>query len=128
MDDEERLVARWETPTCGEAYTFRRDLDRFRRVVAPLREVLNALVRRDEGDRDESTRSSSGTCTTTSSRCFEELDMDREIIAAALEGHMSVVSNRLNAVVLKVSAWAAIIAVPTVIASVYGMNFRHMPE
>ncbi len=34
----------------------------------------------------------------------------------------------MNAIVLKVSAWAAIIAVPTVIASIYGMNFRNMPE
>jgi magnesium transporter len=41
---------------------------------------------------------------------------------------MSVVSDRLNAVVLWVSAWAAIIAVPTVIAIFYGMNFRDMPE
>lgn len=47
---------------------------------------------------------------------------------AALEGHMSVVSDRLNAVVLWVSAWAAIIAAPTVIASFYGMNLRDMPE
>ena len=58
----------------------------------------------------------------------EEIEMSRELLVAALEGHMSVVSNRLNEVVLKVSAWAAIIAVPTVIASIYGMNFRHMPE
>ena len=34
----------------------------------------------------------------------------------------------MNEIVLKVSAWAAIIAVPTVIASIYGMNFDHMPE
>ncbi len=54
--------------------------------------------------------------------------MSRELLAAALEGHMSVISNRLNSVVLRVSAWAAIIAVPTVIASIYGMNFRDMPE
>ena len=38
------------------------------------------------------------------------------------------VSNNLNEVVLKVSAWAAIIALPTVIASIYGMNFVRMPE
>jgi len=50
------------------------------------------------------------------------------VIAAALEAHLSVVSNTLNEVVLKVSAWAAIIALPTVIASIYGMNFSRMPE
>jgi magnesium transporter len=39
-----------------------------------------------------------------------------------------VVSNRLNEVVLKLSSWAAIVLVPTLIAGIYGMNFDHMPE
>ena len=41
---------------------------------------------------------------------------------------MAVVSAEQNEVVRKISAWAAIITVPTFIASFYGMNFDHMPE
>ena len=56
-------------------------------------------------------------------RIAEDFDTAHDLISAALEAHLSVVSNSMNEVVLKVSAWAAIIALPTVIASIYGMNF-----
>jgi magnesium transporter len=112
----------------GEAYTLRRDLIYFRRVVAPLREVMNVLVRRDEPAFDEPILEYFRDLYDHVVHVFEEIEMDREIVAAALEDHLAVVSNRLNVVVLKVSAWAAIIALPTVIASIYGMNFRRMPE
>ncbi len=134
-DVEEHLVwggraagGRGDSAQVGEAYTLRRDLIYFRRVVAPLREVMNTLVRRDEGTFDEPIEEYFRDLYDHVVRVFEEIEMDREIIAAALEDHLAVVSNRLNMVVLKVSAWAAIIALPTVIASIYGMNFNHMPE
>jgi len=110
------------------AYRVRRDVIYFRRVVAPLREVFNALVRRDEVLFDHHLDEYFRDLYDHVIRVYEELDTDRDLLAAALEDHLSVVSNRLNGVVLKVSAWAAIIALPTFIASVYGMNFHHMPE
>ncbi len=112
----------------SEAFALRRDLARFRRVVAPMREVLTLMVRREGGILDDSIDEDLRDLYDHVITVHEEIEMSRELLAAALEGHMSVVSNRLNEVVLRVSAWAAIIAVPTVIASVYGMNFRHMPE
>ena len=129
-DIEEALV--WgqahDRENLSAAYAVRRDVIFFRRAVAPLREVLNALVRRDEElfghQLDEYFRDLYDHVI----RVYEELDTDRELLAAALEDHLSVVSNRLNEVVLKVSAWAAMFALPTLIASLYGMNFRHMPE
>jgi magnesium transporter len=111
-----------------EAFALRRDLARFRRIVAPMREVLTVMVRREGGVLDDSADEHLRDLYDHSITVYEEIEMSRELLAAALEGHMSVVSNRLNSVVLRVSAWAAIIAVPTVIASIYGMNFRHMPE
>ncbi|HJW76006.1 MAG TPA: magnesium/cobalt transporter CorA [Thermoleophilia bacterium] len=128
-DVEEHLV--WATrkgDQIGEAYRLRRDLIYFRRVVAPLREVMHALARRDEPAFDEPIHEYFRDLYDHVVRVFEEIEMDRDIIAAAFEDHLAVVSNRLNMVVLKVSAWAAIIALPTVIASIYGMNFTHMPE
>jgi magnesium transporter len=110
------------------AYMVRRDVIYFRRVVAPMREVLNAIVRRDEGLFDHQLDEYFRDLYDHVIRVYEELDTDRDLLAAALEDHLSVVSNRLNSVVLKVSAWAAIIALPTFIASLYGMNFHHIPE
>jgi magnesium transporter len=110
------------------AYRVRRDVIYLRRVVAPLREVFNSLVRRDEVLFDHHLDDYFRDLYDHVIRVYEELDTDRDLLAAALEDHLSVVSNRLNGVVLKVSAWAAIIALPTFIASLYGMNFHHIPE
>jgi magnesium transporter len=52
----------------------------------------------------------------------------REVLNGVLTADLSRVSLRLNQDVRRISAWAAIIAVPTMIAGIYGMNFRHMPE
>jgi magnesium transporter len=52
----------------------------------------------------------------------------REVLNGVLTADLSRVSLRLNQDVRRISAWAAIIAVPTMIAGIYGMNFEHMPE
>ena len=126
---EEALIQ--DRPDRGDmdaAFQLRRDMVRFRRVVAPLREVLNSLLRRDESDLGVELEEYFRDLYDHVVKVYEELDVARELLGAALEAHMSIVSNRLNTVVLKVSAWAAIIAVPTFIASLYGMNFHYMPE
>ena len=56
------------------------------------------------------------------------LDNLRDILSSALEAHLAVVSNRLNEIMKRLTSWGAIILVPTLIAGIYGMNFRHMPE
>ena len=58
----------------------------------------------------------------------ELVNSQRELLTSVLEANLALVSVTQNEVVKKISAWAAIIAVPTFIASVYGMNFEHMPE
>jgi magnesium transporter len=58
----------------------------------------------------------------------EEIVAQRDLLTTILQANMAVVSAEQNAVVRKISAWAAIITVPTFVASFYGMNFEHMPE
>jgi magnesium transporter len=52
----------------------------------------------------------------------------RDILTGALDIHLSNVSNNLNAVVKQMTAWGSLVLIPTLIASIYGMNFKHMPE
>ncbi len=101
---------------------------RFRRLVAPLRELLTIVVRREHGVFDDAMDEHLRDLYDHVVTVHEEIEMSRDLLASALDGHLSIVSNRMNETVLKVSAWAAIIAVPTVIASIYGMNFVDMPE
>ena len=52
----------------------------------------------------------------------------RELLTQILSANITQASFRQNEDVRKISAWAAIIAVPTLISGIYGMNFEHMPE
>jgi magnesium transporter len=61
-------------------------------------------------------------------RIDEQVNSQRELLTSALEANLALVSVRQNEVIKEISSWAAIITVPTFIASVYGMNFAHMPE
>jgi magnesium transporter len=61
-------------------------------------------------------------------RIDDQIESFRELLTGVLEANVSLVSVRQNEIVQKISGWAAIIAVPTLITGVYGMNFQHMPE
>lgn len=136
MDDIERRIEDIDRKAYGgldeaqmrKAFGLRRDLVRFRRVVSPLRELLNTMVRREGGVLDDTVDEHLRDLYDHVVTVYEDIEMSRDLLAGDLEAHLSAVSNRMNEIVLKVSAWAAIIAVPTVIASIYGMNFVHMPE
>jgi magnesium transporter len=61
-------------------------------------------------------------------RYVREVDGFRELLTSILAANLTQASVRQNEDVRKISAWAAIIAVPTLITGIYGMNFEHMPE
>jgi magnesium transporter len=61
-------------------------------------------------------------------RVTARVDGFRELLDSALQANLTQVSVRQNEDVRKISAWVAILAVPTMIAGIYGMNFEHMPE
>ncbi len=61
-------------------------------------------------------------------RYVREVEGFRELLTSILAANLTQVSVRQNEDVRKISAWAAIIAVPTLITGIYGMNFEHMPE
>jgi magnesium transporter len=52
----------------------------------------------------------------------------RDLLGSALQANLTQVTVRQNADMRRISAWVAILAVPTMIAGIYGMNFSHMPE
>jgi magnesium transporter len=61
-------------------------------------------------------------------RVSELIESQRELLTGLLEAHLAVVSNRMNRVMKVTSSWGAIILGATLIAGIYGMNFRYMPE
>jgi magnesium transporter len=61
-------------------------------------------------------------------RINEAVDSLRDLLATVLEANLSLISIGQNDVMKKLAAWAAILALPTMIAGFYGMNFEFMPE
>jgi magnesium transporter len=61
-------------------------------------------------------------------RVIGRLETFRDLLGSALQANLTQVSVRQNEDMRKISAWVAILAVPTSIAGIYGMNFEHMPE
>ncbi len=61
-------------------------------------------------------------------RIVDRVESSRDLLTSVLTANLTQVSVRQNEDVRKISAWAAIIAVPTMIVGIYGMNFEHMPE
>jgi magnesium transporter len=109
-------------------YTLKSELLRFKRAVSPLIEVCNRLVRFDLGWIARDTRLYFRDVYDHVLRINEAIDNQRELLTSALEASFSLMSVRQNETMKKLAAWAAIIGVPTMIAGIYGMNFKSMPE
>jgi magnesium transporter len=126
---EERIFGDgFDRESTGEIYELKRDLVGLKRAVAPLIEVCNRLVRFDAGLIPEDTRVYFRDIYDHVIRINETVDNLRELLTTALEANLSLISVAQNDVTKKLAAWAAILAVPTAIAGVYGMNFAVMPE
>jgi magnesium transporter len=115
-------------PALRHVLDLKRELLELRRVVAPLRDVANALLRRDVNAVEEQLIPYFQDLYDHLVRVLDTIDLYREMLAAALEANLSVTSNNLNVIVKRLTAFTVILMIPTLIAGVYGMNFHFMPE
>jgi magnesium transporter len=106
----------------------RRELVLFRRVVGPERDMLGDVVRRDLPVFSPELVPYFMDIRDHAMRVAEELDVLRDLLAATLEGQLSIASNQLNVTVRMMTAWSIILMSMAVVTGVYGMNFRYMPE
>jgi magnesium transporter len=133
---EERLEALEEAifaeggrrDTTEAIYDLKRELVALKRAVTPLIDVCNRLVRFGSALIPEATRPYFRDVYDHVIRINEQVDTQRELLTTALEANLSLVGIRQNEVMKRLAAWAAILAVPTAVAGIYGMNFEAMPE
>jgi magnesium transporter len=129
LEIEEQVFAEERTgDTTARIYRLKRSLLSLRRTVSPLVDVCNRLMRFDAPHIPDDTRPYFRDVYDHVLRLNEIIDMQRELLTAALEANLSLLSVAQNEHMKRLSAWAAIIAVPTMIAGIYGMNFHNMPE
>jgi magnesium transporter len=128
---EERIFAEAlgdERAMQEELYALRRDLIAFRRRVQPMREVVSALLRKEVAWIDDLALLHLQDVYDHILRVTDQLDGQRELMGNAVDAHLAIISNRMNQVMKKMTSWGAILLGSTLVAGIYGMNFKHMPE
>jgi magnesium transporter len=106
----------------------RKSLVLLRRVVMPMREVLNVLMRRGQLDLvDADLMPYYQDVYDHVLRATDWTDSLRDLVSTILETNLTIQGNRMNEIMKAVTSWAAIAAVPTVITGYYGMNVRIFP-
>ena len=126
--EEEIFGTAFSRKTTERIYRLKRDLLTLKRAVSPVVDVCNRLMRFDLPLIPADTQPYIRDVYDHAVRVNEVLDTLRELLGSALEANLSLVSVEQNESMKKLAGWAAIIAVPTMIAGIYGMNFRFMPE
>jgi magnesium transporter len=140
IDDD---VAEIEAQVFGEhegdhaerIYKLKREVLEFRRAVMPLAEPLHRLMRGDVPGVDPQAAQYFRDVHDHVLRVIDEIERHDRLLSDILQANVarvsvgqSAVAVRQNEDMRKISAWAAMALVPTAIAGIYGMNFKHMPE
>lgn len=116
------------TDDSARIYQLKRELMQLRRAVVPLELPLSTLADRPLALVPEAMRSYFRDVQDHSLRTRDQVSGLDELLSSILQAALARTSVADNEDMRKISAWAGIIAVPTAIAGIYGMNFDHMPE
>lgn len=129
LDTEQRtLDAFLEREEVRGLFNHRRELIRFQRVMSPMAEVCSRLTHLDLPYLDPEVRPYFRDVLDHVRRVDTRVGSLREILTSVFEASNLLEQQRQSAITRQLAAWAAILAVPTAIAGIYGMNFHNMPE
>jgi magnesium transporter len=117
-----------EPATIRRIFRLRRTLRRFERIVGPTAEVCDRLVRTELPSVDPAARLFFRDVLDHIRRVLARTQGLKETLATIVETAALLETHRQGTITRQLAAWAAILAVPTAIAGIYGMNFNYMPE
>ena len=109
-------------------FVLRRELSRLQRILAPMGEVALKLARQDLPGIDPEVRAYFRDIQDHVRRVQERVDGLRDALNSVFQLSTLIEQQRVGTITRQLAAWAAILAVPTAIAGIYGMNFENMPE
>ncbi|MEU3601639.1 magnesium and cobalt transport protein CorA [Streptomyces sp. NPDC006798] len=130
VDDVENVVfsERAQRGDSGRIYQLKRELLELRRAAGPLERPMLGLATRPEPPVGPEIQPYFRDVVDHLTRLNEQIAGYDSLLDSILQAHLAQVTVVQNADMRKITAWAAIIAVPTMVCGVYGMNFEHMPE
>ena len=117
-----------ERDEINRIFALRRELMRFQRVLVPMGEVAGRFVRMELPCIDNAAKPYFNDVLDHVRRVQTMVDDLREVLTSVFEFSNLLEQQRTGAITRQLAAWAAILAVPTAIAGIYGMNFENMPE
>jgi magnesium transporter len=109
-------------------FKLKREVLEFYRAAAPLVDPLERLVQSDMPEIHEKLKPYLRDVYDHQLRVVGQVEGFRELLNSILTANLTQIGVRQNEDMRRISAWVAIIAVPTALAGIYGMNFEHMPE
>ncbi|HEX2179055.1 MAG TPA: magnesium transporter CorA family protein [Actinomycetota bacterium] len=130
VDEVEELLLRQEgsADLQGDLLELRRAAVGLRKVVLPLREGFHTLMEGHILEVSEEMQPYFGDVKDHVLRVAGDLEAVQELLLNAIQLNMSMASNRLNVIMKQLTSWAAIIGANTVVAGIYGMNYRLWPH
>lgn len=130
LDDLEHAIFAddFRKETVQRLYTLRKELTQMRTAVAPMQDILSQIMRSETLGIPDEAKPYFRDVRDHAGRTIDVIDVLRETAGAAMSVNLSLVNYAQGEVVKKLAGWAGLLAVPTLVASWYGMNFEHMPE
>ncbi|MFI1028552.1 magnesium and cobalt transport protein CorA [Streptomyces sp. NPDC020951] len=112
----------------GRIYQLKRELLELKRAVVPLARPVDRLATEPRACVDKEIQAYFRDVADHLARVTEQITAFDALLDSILQAHLAQVTVAQNEDMRKITAWAAIVAVPTMVCGVYGMNFDHMPE
>src|SRR5258707_13548447 len=126
--EEEVFSHRTDKADVERIYEIRHELLLLRRAVQPLQEMCNRIMRFDVPLIDQAMHPYFRDVQDHVIRLVESIDNLRDLLAAGLEAHLLLSSVEQNNIIKIFSVAAVVLMPPTLVASIYGMNFKNIPE
>jgi magnesium transporter len=129
MDDlEDQIFVDFHTDSIEEIFRIKKQLLILRRCVAPLRDVLNVMMRREQPIVSRETSIYFQDVYDHLIRVADTIDTLRDLLGATMDAYLSISGARMNMVMKRLTAISTILMSITLVAGIYGMNFLYMPE
>jgi magnesium transporter len=125
---EDEIFVHFDESAIHSVFALKRDLLSLRRVVAPERDVLNVLLRRQLPVFQPEDMVYMQDVYDHIVRVTDSIDTYRDLVSSALDSYLSLQSNRLNQIMKLLTMASIVLMTDALIAGIYGMNFRFMPE
>ncbi|MEZ5565591.1 MAG: magnesium and cobalt transport protein CorA [Gammaproteobacteria bacterium] len=126
--EQEMFDKSFDRDSISRLYRLKGELIKLRDAVGPINEISNQLIRFHEDIVRKELRPYFRDVEDHVTRITKAIDNTREMLTTAIQVNLALVTVGQNEVVKRLAGWGAILAIPTVVFSMYGMNFGHMPE